>query len=227
MHRAKDPKWSREPNTPAIVVSRGEPTRPDWQMREVVTDQARRYLDGYTDRKVSDDLLAAAVRLIAQDHIDPVGAQGVALMRDHFLKYVDVATAADPEYVEGGWAEMHPFDPAGGEDVCLYRMAEGYVCGSPQDAPIHPSATLLAELSDVAAREDWARTTVAAAGHSWSTHFAKFDGTVLPREDDDEDEDECSDCGERLSDTGFHCANCGDHIDGEGVCQECGEEAQG
>lgn len=32
-----------------------------------------------------------------------------------------------------------------------------------------------------AVREDWARRTVAAAGKSWETHLAKFDGTVLPR----------------------------------------------
>jgi hypothetical protein len=32
-----------------------------------------------------------------------------------------------------------------------------------------------------ALREDWARRAVAAAGHSWPTHMAKFDGTVLPR----------------------------------------------
>lgn len=32
-----------------------------------------------------------------------------------------------------------------------------------------------------ALREDWARGRVAAAGKSWVTHLAKFDGTVLPR----------------------------------------------
>lgn len=38
-------------------------------------------------------------------------------------------------------------------------------------------------------------------------------------------EDECSDCGGSLSDRTVHCAHCGDHIDGEGVCDNCGEEA--
>ena len=33
-----------------------------------------------------------------------------------------------------------------------------------------------------ALREDSARATVAAAGKSWTTHFAKFSGAVLPRE---------------------------------------------
>jgi len=37
------------------------------------------------------------------------------------------------------------------------------------------------EAWDAALREDWARRTVAAAGHDWKTHRAKFDGTVLPR----------------------------------------------
>lgn len=32
-----------------------------------------------------------------------------------------------------------------------------------------------------ALRENWARDTVAAAGKSWSTHMAKFSGTVLRR----------------------------------------------
>lgn len=34
-----------------------------------------------------------------------------------------------------------------------------------------------------ALREDWARTRVAEAGHSWETHTAKFSGAVLPRDD--------------------------------------------
>ena len=34
---------------------------------------------------------------------------------------------------------------------------------------------------DEAHRENWARDQVAAAGKSWDTHMAKFDGTVLPR----------------------------------------------
>lgn len=36
-------------------------------------------------------------------------------------------------------------------------------------------------LHDEAAREDWARRRVAAAGKSWATHMAKFSGAVLPR----------------------------------------------
>jgi hypothetical protein len=44
---------------------------------------------------------------------------------------------------------------------------------------------LQASLSDdvyaEAVREDWARGRVAAAGKSWATHLAKFDGTVLER----------------------------------------------
>lgn len=32
-----------------------------------------------------------------------------------------------------------------------------------------------------ALRENWARDRVAAAGKSWNTHMAKFDGTVLRR----------------------------------------------
>lgn len=32
-----------------------------------------------------------------------------------------------------------------------------------------------------ALREDWARSTVAAAGKDWATHMAKFDGTVVER----------------------------------------------
>jgi hypothetical protein len=39
----------------------------------------------------------------------------------------------------------------------------------------------LDELWGEAIREKWARERVAQAGHSWSTHMAKFDGTVLPR----------------------------------------------
>lgn len=48
----------------------------------------------------------------------------------------------------------------------------------------------LAELHSEAVREDWARRTVAAAGKSWATHLAKFDGTVLPRDDHDDDEED-------------------------------------
>lgn len=36
---------------------------------------------------------------------------------------------------------------------------------------------------DEAHREDWARRVVAASGENWQTHLAKFDGTVLPREE--------------------------------------------
>lgn len=32
-----------------------------------------------------------------------------------------------------------------------------------------------------AQRENWARGAVAAAGKSWTTHRAKFSGTVVPR----------------------------------------------
>jgi hypothetical protein len=42
-------------------------------------------------------------------------------------------------------------------------------------------ASALAQLWDEAVRENWARNQVAKAGKSWSTHLAKFDGTVLPR----------------------------------------------
>lgn len=34
----------------------------------------------------------------------------------------------------------------------------------------------------MAQREGWARGRVAAAGESWETHLAKFDGTVLRRD---------------------------------------------
>lgn len=35
---------------------------------------------------------------------------------------------------------------------------------------------------DEAAREEWARQRVVAAGEDWSTHTAKFSGAVIPRE---------------------------------------------
>lgn len=41
----------------------------------------------------------------------------------------------------------------------------------------------------------------------------------------DDDDDECADCGESLADPKLHCGACGDHVDGEGVCQYCGEVA--
>lgn len=44
---------------------------------------------------------------------------------------------------------------------------------------VTPKATQ-AEVNE-ALREDWARGRVAAAGKSWTTHMAKFSGTVLPR----------------------------------------------
>lgn len=37
------------------------------------------------------------------------------------------------------------------------------------------------DLYSEALRENWARSTVAAAGKSWTTHLAKFSGAVLPR----------------------------------------------
>lgn len=43
----------------------------------------------------------------------------------------------------------------------------------------------LAILHDYAARENWARKRVAAAGHDWATHFARFDGTVTARRGED------------------------------------------
>lgn len=42
-------------------------------------------------------------------------------------------------------------------------------------------ASAMRLLEEQAQREDWARGKVAAAGKSWDTHLAKFDGTVLPR----------------------------------------------
>ena len=42
------------------------------------------------------------------------------------------------EYEDTGRpAELHPFDPAASSDACLHRMAEGYICGSPKNSPIH------------------------------------------------------------------------------------------
>jgi hypothetical protein len=44
------------------------------------------------------------------------------------------------------------------------------------------SSELVEAAHTEALREDWARDRVAAAGKSWTTHLAKFDGTVLSRE---------------------------------------------
>lgn len=44
-----------------------------------------------------------------------------------------------------------------------------------------PLSTLLGDAHAEALRENWARDRVAAAGKSWATHLAKFDGTVLER----------------------------------------------
>lgn len=40
----------------------------------------------------------------------------------------------------------------------------------------------LGMLQNQAMSEDWQRLQVSLAGQSWATHFAKFDGTVLPRQ---------------------------------------------
>lgn len=47
----------------------------------------------------------------------------------------------------------------------------------------------ITETYSEAVREGWARRMVAAAGKSWKTHMTKFDGTVLPRQDEDTDWD--------------------------------------
>ena len=39
----------------------------------------------------------------------------------------------------------------------------------------------IAEDEAEAYRENWARSVVASSGRSWSTHLAKFDGTVVSR----------------------------------------------
>lgn len=88
--KVRDPAWNREDGM-ALVVSRGEPRRSNLQVQQAAADQARRYLDGYTDLQVSDIALALTVQLIAADHIDPPGKQMLALPREHFLLYVAAA----------------------------------------------------------------------------------------------------------------------------------------
>lgn len=55
-------------------------------------------------------------------------------MTDH----VHILDAESGAYIDTGHtAEIHPFLPAATEDLCLHRMAERYICQSPQAAPIH------------------------------------------------------------------------------------------
>lgn len=74
------------------------------------------------------------------------------LSRDY---WVDVDLGADRVFIAGG------------------RFGQGVI----EREAVNPVAEAHAE----ALREDWARSQVAAAGESWTTHMTKFDGTVLPR----------------------------------------------
>lgn len=87
----RDPKWTGGEGEWAIAVSRGEPRRSDIQMEVAVAGQARRYLSKYDGLDMGDVNIAFAARLIAVDHIEPEGKQGVQLTNTHLRAYVDEA----------------------------------------------------------------------------------------------------------------------------------------
>lgn len=88
----RDPNWTGVDGETAIAVSRGEPRRSDVEMQQAVFDQIQRYLAGLAAEVAAGDFVVSMTsQLIAQDHIEPDGAQGVWLTREHLLKYVEVA----------------------------------------------------------------------------------------------------------------------------------------
>lgn len=87
----KDPKWTGREGEPAVVVSRGEPRRSDQQVYDVVLHQATEYVTHHSGVPAPAHVIKAAVDLIAEGYIFKLGSQSVVLMREHLLRYVEIA----------------------------------------------------------------------------------------------------------------------------------------
>lgn len=89
------------------------------------------------------------------------------------------------EYVEGGSVEVHTFEPAANEDLCLYRMdadnlrtepiGRGYICAAPEDSPIHLAHPQLCGAEYVTGGSDPYATECDLTGHSPTTPHAGDD----------------------------------------------------